>query len=73
MKRFSPKPWLVAAASVFGFVAVMIAFLGFLSPWMTARALVVEPIFWYFTVAVAMIIVFVSEIARPFRQDELNG
>ena len=73
MKRFSPKPWFVVAASAFSFVVVMTAFLGFLSPWMTAKALVVEPDFWYFTVALATIIVFVSEVARPFRRDELNG
>ncbi|HGA2320475.1 TPA: hypothetical protein ACIRVE_005091 [Pseudomonas putida] len=73
MKRFSPKPWFVVASTVFSFVAVMAGFLGFLSPGKTVKALVVEPDFWYFTVALAALIVLVSEVARPFRNDELNG
>lgn len=71
MKRFSPNPWLCVAASLLSFGAVMIAFLGFLSPGMTAKALVAEPHFWYFTAVLTLSIVFFSELARPYRRDEL--
>ncbi len=73
MKRFSPNPWLCVAAALFSFGAVLALFLWYLAPWMTFKGLIATVHYWCYSIGLTAIIVFVSEVARPLRDDEING
>ncbi|MGG4660455.1 hypothetical protein ACLPJF_21260 [Pseudomonas vlassakiae] len=51
----------------------MALFLGYLAPWMTFKGLIATVHYWCYSIGLTAIIVFVSEVARPLRDDEING